>query len=171
MKKLLFPVILAFALAMPAASFADKESKCGDRCGNKGNFGRHGEGKGDLAGKAFGKGHFFLAHAKELGLSKEQTDKIHSIKTDLKKKLVQNEADVKTLKIDLMNALHEDPVDQAKVNALIDKKFEAKKGMAKASVQALFDIKSVLTPEQKEKAKELFREGKGKKKGFFDKKE
>lgn len=159
MKTFFLTLLAALIGLVPASALADHAEK-----GNKGFFGKKG-GKGELACMAVGKAHFYLAHAKEIGLSDEQVNKIKSIKMDLKKKLVRDEAEVEVVKMDLMAALHTDSPDQAKINSLIDKKHEIKKNLAKASVQALFDIKGTLTPEQKEKAKELWKEGK--KRGFL----
>lgn len=158
--KTFFASLLAALIGfVPAVALADQAHK-----GDKGKFGKDG-GQNVLACLAVGKAHFYLAHAKEIGLSDEQVNKIKSLKMDLKKKLIRDEAEAEVVKMDLMAALFTDQPDQAKINSLIDKKHEIKKNLAKASVQALLDIKGTLTAEQKEKAKELWKEGK--KRGFF----
>lgn len=156
-KHLCFILIASLSLAISSPTWADHSGKWGNKgkvCGEKG------QGKNLLACKVFHKAEFYLAHAQLIGLSDEQVQKIRSTKTEFKKKLVQNEADVEKLKIDIMDALHQPEIDQAKINSLIDKKYDLKKGMAKDSVQTLLAIKGTLTPEQKEKAKEIWMKGK-----------
>lgn len=155
MKNFCVAVAAAFILCLPAVTYANPFGKGG----HKGKCPH--EAKADiLACKVNHKADFYTAHAKQIGLSKEQVEKIRNLRLEFNKNRVKESADVEALKMDIMAELRQDAPDQAKINSLIDKKYSIKREMAKAAVQALLEIKGTLSPEQKEKAKELFETGK-----------
>lgn len=153
MKNLALALMACLVLSLPAGVMAD-QSKDWKKEREKRS---HSKGKNVLAHKALWKAHFYLKNADELNLTDEQRDKIVTIKIDLKKKLIRDNAEIQATKIDLFAALHKDDLDAIKIHSTIDKKYELKKGLAKASVQAIIDLNGLLTPEQKEKTKELWK--------------
>jgi Spy/CpxP family protein refolding chaperone len=107
--------------------------------------------------KAIKKAHFALQYEDELGLTDEQVAQIRILKADAEKDLIRKKADIDLVEIDIQSQMYEDTIDLDAINALIDKKYELKKAKAKASVRSYADLKNVLTDEQKEKMRSLYR--------------
>ncbi|MBI4309348.1 MAG: hypothetical protein HY591_03350 [Candidatus Omnitrophica bacterium] len=120
--------------------------------GKMNDKGGHGESTKD---KFFDKAHFYLKNKSELALSEEQIKKIKELKLGLKKDLTMNDAEIKLAALDVKAKIEEDRIDTAAVNTLIDKKYELKRAAAKRTVTAYAELKTVLTDEQKMKAKEF----------------
>ena len=87
-------------------------------------------------------------HQQELGVSDEQLAKVMAVKTDLKKYIIQKEADIGIVKVDIMSQLYADKLDLERIDPLIDQKYEYKKAKAKKLVEAMAKVKEILTPEQ-----------------------
>ena len=96
-------------------------------------------------------------------ISDEQVKKIKGLKVSTKKDLIRKKADIDIVALDIKSALWEDEVDLATVNALIDRKYDLKKEKAKSLVAAYAALKGILTEEQRDKLKTLYRGGKDKK--------
>jgi len=111
----------------------------------------------DLGTIFFYKAVVYLRHADEIGLTEDQVDKILKLKLAVKKEMIRKGADLAVLDLDLLTALREEKIDVKAVNLLVDQKFEVKKAMTKFSVQALADLKGILTPEQYAKMKDIWR--------------
>lgn len=139
--------ILAVSFIVPVVMAEDGRGK------GKGHYGK----KGDLQGKLMKKAHFILKNKEELGLTDEQVDKVKTLKIETKKSLIRQKADIAIIAIDIKAALWEDTIDKVAIGKLIDQKYDLKKASAKTLVGAYADMKSVLTDEQKEKCKELFK--------------
>lgn len=92
----------------------------------------------------------------ELGLSDEQVKKVKDLKHATKKDLIMKEAEIEVIAVDIKAALWEDKIDLAAINGLIDKKYEIKKGKAKALVAAYATLKGLLTAEQLKSMKALY---------------
>lgn len=107
---------------------------------------------------------FLLSNEEELGLSDDQVKKIKDLKLKTKKDLIKMDADVKIAELDVKDSLYQDTIDVASVKALIDKKYDLKKDKAKMLVSSYAALKDILTKEQKDKMKELW---KSKKKDFW----
>ena len=107
------------------------------------------------------KAHFILANQEELGLTDDKVAAIKALKVDTKKSLIKQNADIEIAAIDIKSALHQNPIDTAAVNKLIDQKYELKKAKAKTLVDALAKLKGMLTQDQYNKLKEIWG-GKGK---------
>ena len=118
-----------------------------------------GHQKTDIRDMAFYKATLLMKHKDEIGLTDAQVDQIKDIKLNFTKSLIRFEADKELLAIDIKNGLYERPIDVAAVNALVDQKYEIKKAKTKASVQALADIKNVVSDDQWTKFKEVKRDG------------
>ena len=156
MKKLL-SVALMFVMLMGIAvsSFAGGHCKCK---GDKGHY------SGGIKDKFFHKVHFITLHEEELGLSEEQYDQIRDLKYEVKKGIATRSAEIKVVKIDIKKELGEDTIDTAKIDGMIDKKYELKKEKAKFLVASYAKLKSILTDEQKDEMKEIWKSYKKEKK-------
>jgi len=114
-----------------------------------------GQDQGGLKGKFFHKAHKLLKLSDEIGLSEDQVKSIRTLEIDTTKKLIQQKAQMKVLKLDIMQKLWDKPIDTAAIDQLIDQKYEIKKSMAKDVVAAFAKLKGTLTDEQWAKFKEL----------------
>jgi len=106
--------------------------------------------------KFFMKAKFFIYSKEAIGLSEEQVQQIKDLKHQVQKDLIRREADIDVLKVDIKTKLHENPVDVAGLNAMMDQKYEMKKKKAKMLVQAIADLKAVLSGEQYEMMKNVW---------------
>jgi len=161
-KHLLWVLFLCLSFMTPLSTFADhgKEWKKGKK---KMDWGT----KDLLSHKVFFRANFYLKNAEKLSLTEEQMAKIKEIKLNLQKEMLRNNAEIKAAKLDLSSELHKDKLDGIKIPSLIDKEYELKKKMGKEAVGALIQIKSLLSPEQVEKAKELWKKKKRKMKSRY----
>ncbi len=115
------------------------------------------KGKEDLSGKFCGKAGFILKNGEELALTPKQEEDIKNLKAETKKALIKNQAEIEVIEVDIETALWMDAIDTAAVNVLVDKKYELKKEKTKMLVNALANLKNILTPEQKTKLKGLYK--------------
>ena len=69
--------------------------------------------------------------------------------------MIESEAAVDLIKVDLNATLWEDPINVDLANSLIDKKYDEKKNKAKLLIKAYSKFQGVLTDEQKAKLKNL----------------
>ena len=150
-------IVLTFGL-IQSVSFAD----CGGKdCGKKGCKHRSSEcGKKDCKDKPLGKKllkkmHMIFDHQEELDISDDQLAKIKELKIALKKDLIQKEADIDLVKVDIRSALYEDEINLEAVNELIDRKYETKKSKSKQVVSTLAQLKKILSKDQMDKVKNL----------------
>ena len=154
-------LVLTFGL-LQSVSFAD----CGSReCGKKDCKHRPSEcGKKDckdkpLDKKVLKKLHMIFEHQEELGISDDQLAKIKELKVALKKDLIQKQADIDLVKVDIRSALYEDEINLNSVDKLIDQKYETKKSKSKQVVSTLAQLKKILTKDQMDNLKNLKRKG------------
>lgn len=111
-----------------------------------------------LEQKFYKKVKFVSKHEDELALTEEQKKTIKDIKTALKKSLIEQEAKVETVKLDIHAGLYERPVNVDALNTLVDQKYEAKKAASKSLIKAFADFKNVFTDQQYETMKKLWKE-------------
>ncbi len=116
----------------------------------------YGKDQGGLDSKIFAKAHFFLKNEAELGLSEEQVKEIKALKVAAKKELIQRNADIDEIEVDVKAKMYDDVLDVNTINALIDSKYELKKAKAKYVVETYAALKNILTVEQKAALKELW---------------
>lgn len=107
--------------------------------------------------KAMKKAHFYLDHQDELGLSEEQIRSVKDIKMWFKKQMIRGQADMEIMMLDMKSKLNEEAVDVEGINTMIDEGMAGMAKSAKDSVEAYAKLKSVLTPEQIAKAKEIWK--------------
>ena len=150
-------VVLLCALALASsAAFADQSSMGKCNFMPKGHKMWSEKGHDEIF---FRKAHFALAHAAELGLSDDQVSKIKAIEYTLKKNLIKEDANIKSLGLDVREAIEKDAIDTNAVNSLIDQKYAIKSGKAKETIQAYADLKKILTKDQYNKLKEMRHHG------------
>jgi Spy/CpxP family protein refolding chaperone len=92
---------------------------------------------------------------KNLELTDEQTTKIMDIVTESRKKNVKVRADLRVAKIELGQLLTQTEVDKAAVNQKIGQIGQTTQQMIRNMTDGFFEVREVLTPEQREKAKPM----------------
>ena len=164
-----FVVILCALALVSSSAFADQSStgKCNFMSKGPKMWGKEGHDKMFLF-----KAHLALAKAKELGLSDDQVSKIKALTYNLKKSQIKEDADIKSLGLDIREAITKDTVDTNAVNGLIDQKYTLKAAKDKETVGAYANLKKILTKDQYDKLKEMRHHGMWGKAGRWgDKKE
>ena len=147
-----FAVVLCALTLVSSAAFADQHSM--GECNFMPKYHKMWSKKGH--DKMFlHKAHLALAHATELGLSDDQVSKIKDLEYTFKKSLIKENADIKSLGLDIRKAIGKDVVDTNAVNSLIDQKYAIKTQKAKDAVQAYANLKKILTKDQYSKLKEM----------------
>jgi Spy/CpxP family protein refolding chaperone len=101
-----------------------------------------------LEGKFYRQAHKILEHNKELGLTAEQVKKIKALKAQVRKDMIQQDADIQTLKVEINTMMWEAPMDLDETNGLVEQKYELKKKKAKYMVSAYDKLNKILTKEQ-----------------------
>jgi Spy/CpxP family protein refolding chaperone len=92
--------------------------------------------------------------ARQLDLSRDQRDKIAQIRDREQRQMIRQRADLATARLDLRRLLREERIDRAAVNRQIDALARMRAEMAKARIGTMLEIRDVLTPEQRQKARE-----------------
>jgi Spy/CpxP family protein refolding chaperone len=95
--------------------------------------------------------HNLLRHAKELGLSEEQSTKVKSILGDYEKAKIRGEADLKLAELDVQTLAHDEKTDMAAIESAVRKSEAAHSTLRLEGIKALRSASAVLTPEQREK--------------------
>ena len=114
---------------------------CGD--------GQMGQGmKGDRMGH-------LLRMADQLELTDDQIDKIMKLKTDLQLQMVDVRAEMQKARIQLKSLRQDADASESTIFAAIDDLSKKQAEMRKMQYSHHQEVRSVLTPEQQEKAKEL----------------
>ncbi|MFQ5952192.1 MAG: Spy/CpxP family protein refolding chaperone [Candidatus Omnitrophota bacterium] len=138
-------VVLAVCFSVPAG-YADYGKKYCKKT-------KHYDG---LKEKFFYKAHFILNNEDELGLSEKQVDLIRDLKVKTKKDLINKQAQIDLLGVDIKTMMWEDPMDLDTINGLIERKFAIKEEKTKNLVNAYAKLKGILSEEQKTKLKKLW---------------
>jgi hypothetical protein len=110
-----------------------------------------------LEEKFLNKVHFFLGNQDGLGLSDRQMVKIRILELKTRKVLIRKDAELDLIELDIKDRLRDNTVDTVAIDKMIDHKFEIKKARAKSLVSAYAALKRLLTDEQKEKMKSLWK--------------
>lgn len=143
--RLMYAVIVITALALAGAP-ADGSSN--DKGGKPGS---------NLVEKFCHKVSFTMENEKDLGLTEDQVKGIEDISLRTRKELIKMEADIDVVGIDIEEALYQDNIDVPAVAALIDKRYDLEKDKTKVLAASFAALKVILTPEQKDKIKELWK--------------
>jgi len=104
-------------------------------------------------GKFMGSVHKILKQKDEVGLTDKQVKQIKDLSTSVRKKLIQQDAAIETLGVDIKAMMRETPRDTEAVNALIAQKYDLKSKKAQEKVIACDKLDRILTEEQQKKLK------------------
>lgn len=96
-----------------------------------------------------------MMHADELGLSEEQVEKLRARHIEAKKQMIQLGSQKKIAMIDLKNAVMREEMDLATAKAKAEEVAKLKGEKLIAMIQAMHDMKEILTPQQREKIKAM----------------
>lgn len=121
------------------------------------------QGKPGLSDKFFHKAHFILEHTKDLSLSETQIQQIKQLKMGVKKTMIQSEADIDLLMLDIGERMKEYPTNTEALAGLIDQKYEIKRAKARSFAEAYAQLKNGLSEEQHTALKNIWAEKQGKK--------
>ncbi len=120
----------------------------------------YGDGKAkgqheNLEERFSGKAHMILKNEDELGLTDKQIKEIKKLKIETKKDLIQKNAEIDIIALDIKAEMYKKQIDADAIDRLIDKKYDLKKEKAKSLVKACVGVKETLTSEQKDKLKDI----------------
>ena len=151
-KMLVIALLTVFALTVAASlSYADM-----------GGY-KSGGGKqyGNLEMKFYKSVHLVLAGQEELGLSTDQVKSIKALTVEVKKDLIQRNAKIETLGVEIKTMMWEAPFDVTDVNNLVAEKYKLKKDKAQYLISSIDKLHKTLTSEQLAKIDTLkYRRGK-----------
>jgi Spy/CpxP family protein refolding chaperone len=105
--------------------------------------------------------HHLVGHAKELGLSEEQTNKIKTIAKEFQKTHIRGEADWKLAEVEVQTLIHEQKSDLPAIEKAMRRAADAEVVLRLEGVKAFRAAKGVLTPEQQDKWRNLLRSSHG----------
>ncbi len=113
----------------------------------------YGKSEWGLKESFFHSAHGVLEKRDQLGLSDEQVKAIKDLMKETQKNLIKQDADIKTLKVEINTLMWESPLDTEKINNLLAEKYKLKKDKAKYLVSAHDKLNKILTEEQLKKVK------------------
>ncbi len=146
-KKTAIALILTVALILGVTAF--------EACAFSGEKTKgHCKGFGE---KFFSKAHLILKNKEELGLSDKQVKEIKDLKIETKKDLIRKKPEIDIVALDIKAAMWGKKIDTGAINSLIDKKYDLKKEKAKSLVRARAAVNGILTDEQNDKLKGLWK--------------
>ena len=96
-----------------------------------------------------------------LGLDDKQKDALKALRSKTMKDMVKRSADMQIAGIELKDLLDKDPVDMKSVEASVRKNESLKADMFLAHIKAHEEMKSILTPDQRKRLKEMMEAGRG----------
>ena len=96
--------------------------------------------------------------ARELALRPEQVDRIEEVFLRARPALIDLRADLEKKRLLQESTMEKPDVDPREAERRIDEVEQARSKLAKARMAMLLDIRRVLTPEQRDRARELFEE-------------
>jgi len=94
---------------------------------------------------------------KQLNLTDAQKTAIHDIRVTLKKRMIEEGADLRIAKIELREQLRKDSVEMSAVEAQLKKVENIRTAMKLDAIKARMEIKNKLTPDQRKKLAELMK--------------
>ena len=96
-----------------------------------------------------------IMHADELGLRADQVDALRNRHAEAKKQMIQIGSQIKIDMIDVKNAVMREEMDLKAAEPKIREIGKLKGDMFMAMLQAMQDMRNILTPEQRAKVKEM----------------
>jgi len=107
--------------------------------------------------RIFWKIHCIMTHQDLLNLSEDQVARINQLKISTKKDLIERDAEIDLVRVDMKSKLCEARIDTKGLGKLIDRKYDLKKAKAKALVGAHAELNNVLSVEQHKQLKTICR--------------
>jgi Spy/CpxP family protein refolding chaperone len=98
---------------------------------------------------------------KHLGLDDKQKDALKALRSKTMKDMAKRRADKQIAGIELKDLLDKDPVDMKSVETSVKKNESLKAEMFLAHIKAREEMKSILTPDQRKRLKEMMEAGRG----------
>ena len=96
-----------------------------------------------------------MMHACELGLGEEQVEALRKRHAEAQKQMIQIHSQIKMDMIDVKDAVMREEMDMATAEAKIREIGKLKGDKFMAMIQAMHDMRQILTPEQRGKVKEM----------------
>ena len=164
MRKILVSVFFSF-IFVSALSLNAYAQMCGCMGGSGGGMrGGMMEGMGmmhGMGGMMMGDDHPMWKHLMGLGLDEKQKEALKALHSKTMKDMTKRKADLQIAVIELKDLLDKDPVDMKAVEAAAKKSGSLRTEMFLAHIRAHEEMKSILTPEQRKKFKEMMESGHG----------
>ena len=169
MRKILISMLFSFIL-ISTLSLNAYAQMCGCMGGSGGGMrGGMMEGMGNqgmsmmhgMGGMMMDDDHPMWTHLMDLGLDEKQKEALKALRSKTMKDMTQRRADEQIAVIELKDLLDKDPVDMKAVEAAAKKSGSLRTEMFLAHIRAHEEMKSILTPEQRKKFKEIMESGHG----------
>jgi len=136
-------------------------------CGMMGGMGHqdmgmmHGMGGMMGCGMMMSDDHPMWKHLMSLGLDDKQKDALRALRSKTMKDMAKKMADKQIAGIELRDLLDKDPVDMKSVEAALKKNESLRTEIMLAHIKAHEEMKSILTPDQRKRMKEMMEAGPG----------
>ena len=101
-------------------------------------------------------GHSLKRMLKALDLSAEQKAKAHELLFESRKQAIALGAELRVARLELRQALVQDEVDRAAIDALVDRIGQSQQKLLQQRVDMHLKMHAILTPEQRAKTRTLF---------------
>lgn len=105
--------------------------------------------------------HPMWKHLMSLGLDDKQKDALKALRSKTVKDMIKKMADQQIAGIELKDLLDKDPVDMKSVEASVKKNESLKADMFLAHIKTHEEMKSILSPDQRKRLKEMMEAGHG----------
>ena len=157
-----FGIIFVVAAALTAQAqmcgcMGEKGGGMQEGMGHEGMSMMHGMGGGMMMDDD----HPMWKHLMSLGLEDKQKDALKALRSKTMKDMVKKRAEKQIAGIELKDLLDKDPVDMKAVEASVKKNESLKTEMLLAHIRAHEELKSLLTPDQRKRLKEMMEAGRG----------
>ena len=116
--------------------------------------GMHGPEMGGPGMRGMGMRERHMEMLRELDLSKEQREKMADLREKHERAAIRMRADLQTARLDLRRLMRADKADRMAIDRQIDRMAQMRADMQKARVGMMLDMRGLLTPEQRERARE-----------------
>jgi len=115
----------------------------------------HGMGGMQGCGMMMDDDHPMMKHMKDLGLDEKQKEAFRALRSKTMKDMIKKRADKQIAGVELGDLLGKDVVDMKAVEASVKKSESLRTEMFLAHIRAHEEMKSILTPEQRKRLKEM----------------
>jgi len=158
MKKLVAVLAILLLLAMVAIAYAQDPGMMAE--GSEMEPGMMGMmGKGSEMGPGMMGGHYILGKLMSVGLDEKQKDAVKEIVRKTMKETIKKRADLDIARIDLRDLLDKDSVNMKAVESKLKQIASLEADIHLSRIKAHEEIKSILTPDQRRKLKEMMEHG------------